>query len=248
MYVWHRKPECSPTHSRMSSPEPAGQQPQEVASPVPPAPPLPPAHIPQVLAPKTGSPLDIDFVRLLSIQGLSDDEETLSDSEAIQLFSPLQPPSPSTLLAEADLFCGSLPNKKNYKEAHEQIAQDPGLHITSELTTPNFKPHQPRQRRTRKNPESPHSTPKKAKTAPAAGDSTEKQPKASSPKAPHDMLSPLEYCVLRSAQKHNPRTYMQGKTSAGTMMYICEMTAKQNENHYSIMQGVMYACVIYELW
>ena len=254
-------PMASPTSSRMSSPEPADQKPQR--SPrdapgvsLPPAPALPPAAIPHEPTPKTCSSLDIDLIRLLSIQGLSDEEDSPREAGANPFFSPLQPTSPrasqpmspSALLAEADAYCGSLPSAKNYKDAHEEIAQTPGLHIASELTTPNFKPKQPAQRRKMKtSAASPHRTPKRSKTAPAAGASTEKAPKA--PHAPHDIVSPLEYAVLRSAHTHNPRTYMQGKTSAaGKLFLICEVTAKQSDDHKEIMDTVAYACVINELW
>ena len=250
-------PEFSPPSSRLSSPDPAEQKPQRSPRDLPPAL-LPPAAIPQEPTPSR-SPLDIDMVRMLSIQGLSDEEESPREAGANKFFSPIQPTSPrasqpmspSTLLAEADEFCGSLPSVKNYKEAHEEIAQNPELHIASQITTPNFKPHQPAQRRRmRKSAESPHRTPNKTKTAPAAADSTEKlHQQHSSPKAPHDIVSPLEKCVNRNAHSHNPRTYMLGTTASGGKLFlICEVTAKQSQNHKEIMDGVQYARVINELW
>ena len=189
-------PEFPPPSSRLSSPDPAEQKPQRSPSDLPPAL-LPPAAIPREPTPSR-SPLDIEMVRMLSIQGLSDEEESPREAGANKIFSPIQPTSPrasqpmspSTLLAEADEFCGSLPSVKNYKEAHEEIAQNPELHIASQITTPNFKPHQPAQRRRmRKSAESPHRTPTKNQDSTSSSrQHREVAPAAQQPK------SPTRYC------------------------------------------------------
>ena len=255
-----------------SSPQPSPRvvaQPQQESQDQPPAllpnaPSLPPATLSDLGRQQAArscneekqqeSPsLDMTFIRMMSIQGMSSDEEdpqTLFNSPPTStLDDNTQPGAASTgavsaeeLLQEAISLSSSLPGGK---KSRESLTSKPEMHIASHLDAPNFHPSAPQKRRRKApaagDPASPTSTPKKAKVQKAEGDSAEKHPH-------HDLTSPLVHAVLVSARS-KPRTYMLGHTLENPKkILIAEVTEKRSINHRSIMEKVEYACVIYDLW
>ena len=62
------------------------------------------------------------------------------------------------------------------------------------------------------------------------------------PKPMHDLTAVITYTVLRQSHKHNPRTYMQGRTAemepGQRLILITEITEKKSPHHWELMQEV----------
>ena len=73
------------------------------------------------------------------------------------------------------------------------------------------------------------------------GSTSSKGQEDDKPKQMHDLTAVITYTVLRQSHKHNPRTYMQGRTAEmdpGKLILITEITEKKSPHHWELMQKV----------
>ena len=115
------------------------------------------SHLPpEAASKKSPSKLDIEWVRMMSIQGLSSSESEGDDGPPQLFTSPIfydeehmpaassQQFSVDDLLQEAQQACGTLiSGNKGLKEKREDIARNKDEHIAADISIPNFHPKRP---------------------------------------------------------------------------------------------------------
>ena len=83
---------------------------------------------------------------------------------------------------------------------------------------------------------------KKAVKKAIAKDSSKSSKGQEDVKPMHDLTAVITYTVLRQSHKHNPRTYMQGRTAemdpGKRLILITEITEKKSPHHWELMQKV----------
>ena len=119
------------------------------------------SHLPpEAASKKSPSKLDIEWVRMMSIQGLSSSESEGDDGHPQLFTSPIfydeeHMPAASSkqfsvddLLQEAQQACGTLiSGNKGLKEKREDIARNKDEHIAADISIPNFNPNKPHKKR-----------------------------------------------------------------------------------------------------